>query len=138
MEEDARRPPSLRWVGAALAAALGLMLAGQWLFTGRGTDPRAAHEHIAQIQDALSRYRQDHGAFPTTAEGLAALRGHYLPAGIPRDPWGRPYRYLSPGRRSPDGYDLYTLGRDGRPDGDPGDGDLYAAPRGPIRPRPAP
>ena len=132
-EEDVRRTSSRLWVGAALAAALALMLVAQWLFVGRRVEPAAARDHIAQIQDALTRYHDDHGAFPTTREGLAVLRGHYLPAGVPRDPWGRPYRYLSPRRGSPDGYELYTLGRDGIEGGNPNDGDLYSASRGAVR-----
>lgn len=133
MEE--RRPPSRLWVGVALAAALLLMLGGQWIFRGQApAGPEAARAHLEQIQDALDRYRADRGAYPTTAEGLVVLRGHYLPAGVPRDPWGRPYHYLSPGRNSPNGYDLYTFGADGRPGGDD---DLVAAARSPVAlPRP--
>ena len=133
MEE--RRPPSRLWIGATLGGALLLMLAGQWIFRGQApAGPEAAHAHIEQIQDALDRYRTDRGAYPTTADGLAVLRGHYLPAGVPRDPWGRPYLYRSPGRGSPNGYALYTPGADGRAGG--GD-DLFAAARSPASlPRP--
>ncbi|MCH7813488.1 MAG: type II secretion system protein GspG [Planctomycetes bacterium] len=32
------------------------------------------------------------------------------------DPWGRRYQYLAPGRHNPAGYDLWSLGADGRED----------------------
>lgn len=36
--------------------------------------------------------------------------------GLLIDPWGRRYQYLAPGRRNPGGYDLWSLGADGRED----------------------
>lgn len=124
------RGPSSRWVGVALGTVLLLMLCAQWFLVGGApADPQAARAHIESLQQALDRYRADRGGYPTTAQGLSELRTPYLPAGIPDDPWGRPYQYLSPGRGSPNGYDLYTLGRDGRPGGEGEDADLFAAPR---------
>jgi len=60
----------------------------------------------------------DNGRFPTTEEGLAGLRsnpgnlptwkGPYLKK-EPKDPWGNPYNYKSPGSHNSD-YDLYSSG----------------------------
>ncbi|HEX8363361.1 MAG TPA: type II secretion system protein GspG [Longimicrobium sp.] len=119
--DEEPRSPSRLWVGAIIVAVLLLMFFGRRVFPG-GTDPAAARTDIEVIQEALGRYREDRGAYPTTAQGLDALRGPYLPAGVPNDPWGRPYRYTSPGRAS--GYDLYSLGRDGRPGGAGKDADV--------------
>jgi general secretion pathway protein G len=82
---------------------------------------------------ALDSYRLDNGSYPSTEQGLAALRdrptrdpaptnwrGPYLRKGVPLDPWGRPYIY----RIQSSGYDLQTLGRDGRPGGDGEDQDV--------------
>ena len=33
--------------------------------------------------------------------------------GIPKDPWGNEYVYLSPGTHNPDGYDVLSPGPDG-------------------------
>ncbi|MGH7338727.1 MAG: type II secretion system protein GspG, partial [Myxococcota bacterium] len=55
-------------------------------------------------------------------------RGPYLRKGLPLDPWGRPYVYRSPGERNPHGYDLYSLGRDGRDGGTGEDTDLGREP----------
>jgi general secretion pathway protein G len=86
---------------------------------------------------ALDNYRLDNGAYPTTEQGLEALRtkpvqgpvplnwrGPYLRKAVPLDPWGRPYLYRSPGERNPGGYDLSSLGMDGRTGGAGEDTDI--------------
>lgn len=76
----------------------------------------------ANIALALDLFELDIGRYPTTKEGLAALRqysgedkdrwkGPYLKK-MPRDPWGRNYVYKSPGSHNND-YDLYSLGPNG-------------------------
>jgi general secretion pathway protein G len=76
------------------------------------------------IETSLKIYRLDNYVYPTTEQSLEALveastldpeprnfkTGGYL-AEIPRDPWGRPYLYLSPGENSE--IDIYSLGADG-------------------------
>lgn len=94
--------------------------------TGRGEQARvsaAKADIYANIATALKLYELDNGAFPTTEEGLNALlvkppsainwNGPYLEK-KPVDPWGREYKYKSPGEHRPD-YDLYSVGRDGQP-----------------------
>ncbi len=93
-----------------------------------------AHAEISNINTALKFYRLDNFAYPTTEQGLEALvtdpndptvrnwkPGGYLER-LPRDPWGYPYQYLNPGNNSE--IDIYTLGRDGRPDGEGMDADI--------------
>jgi general secretion pathway protein G len=98
----------------------------------------AARTQIETFGLALDQYRLDNHVYPTTDQGLQALRsavlatgsppsnwrGPYLKRAIPRDPWGRPYNYSSPGRFNPQSYDLYTLGRDGKEGGDGEDADI--------------
>lgn len=96
----------------------------------------AARSQIEIFAVALDAYRLDTGQYPTTEEGLAALRvrplnsdrpgwrGPYLRKTVPLDPWHRAYEYRSPGAQNPESYDLYSLGRDGRPGGDGEDADL--------------
>ena len=92
---------------------------------GRGEQARiaAARADIeANIATALKLYELDNGSFPSTSEGLNALlvapasahnwNGPYLEK-KPIDPWGREYKYKSPGEHRPADYDLYSLGRDG-------------------------
>jgi general secretion pathway protein G len=95
-------------------------------FTGRTQQARetAATTDISRISTAITAFEIDTGRFPTTQEGLAALiepppgaqnwRGPYLERGVPADPWGNPYVYRNPGQHNPRGFDLYSLGPDGR------------------------
>ena len=79
------------------------------------------------IATALKLYELDNGAYPTTDEGLNALKsapasaknwkGPYLER-IPLDPWGKSYQYHSPGTHRTQDYDLLSLGRDGVEGGD--------------------
>jgi general secretion pathway protein G len=72
----------------------------------------------ANIPLALDLFSTDIGHFPTSEEGLDALRtnagsvaewnGPYLKK-EPKDPWGNSYIYASPGTHNND-YDLYSLG----------------------------
>lgn len=106
---------------------------------GRVSDARttSAETQVALFGTALDNYRLDNGAYPTTEQGLAALRekptrapiptnwrGPYLRKDVPLDPWGKPYIYRSPGERNASGYDLLSLGRDGKPGGEGEDKDV--------------
>ncbi len=93
---------------------------------------KTAKAQIELLGSALDEFRLDNGRYPTTEEGLEALRtkpadlnnwaGPYLPKAIPKDPWGRPYVYKSPGEHGP--YDLLSYGRDGQPGGEGEDADI--------------
>jgi general secretion pathway protein G len=77
----------------------------------------------ANLSTALDLFEMHHGRYPTTAEGLAALRtapagasdwkGPYLKRPVPLDPWGKPYGYRSPGQHNREDYDLFSTGPDG-------------------------
>ncbi len=87
----------------------------------------AARVQINNFKAALGQYKLDTGVFPTTEQGLAALRaapsnvpqwaGPYLQMEIPNDPWGRPYIYKFPGDHG-DEPDILSYGADGQPGGD--------------------
>jgi general secretion pathway protein G len=95
--------------------------------SGRGEQARVAAakaDIMANIATGLKLYELDNGNFPTTEEGLGALinkpasttnwRGPYLEKEkTPTDPWGREYKYKSPGEHRQADYDLYSLGKDG-------------------------
>ena len=97
----------------------------------------AAQAQIELFGLALDAYRLDNDYYPSTAQGLAALRtlpagqpaarnwrGPYLKKEIPLDPWGRPYVYKNPGDVNPMSYDLLSYGRDGQPGGTGEDTDI--------------
>ena len=88
-----------------------------------------ARADIAVLEQAVETYRLETLVFPRSDEGLQALvaapRGlehpeRYRTGGyirrLPNDPWGNSYQYLYPGRHT--GYDIYSLGADGREGGE--------------------
>ena len=87
---------------------------------------KAARAQIELLGTALDTFRLDVGRYPTTDEGLNALRrqpsglerwdGPYLKKEVPLDPWSKPYVYSSPGQHGP--YDLLSYAADGAPGGD--------------------
>jgi general secretion pathway protein G len=91
-----------------------------------------ARTQIELLGTALDTYRLDNSMYPTTAQGLNALRekpqgvdtwrGPYLPKPVPNDPWDRPYIYKSPGDHGD--YDLSSLGLDGQPGGEDENADV--------------
>ncbi len=95
---------------------------------------KAAKAQIELFGTALDAFRLDVGRYPTTEEGLKALRekpagvekwdGPYLPKEIPMDPWGRAYVYRSPGEHGE--YDLISYGRDGVEGGQGEDEDIVS------------
>jgi len=95
----------------------------------------AARAQINSFMTALGSYKLDTGVFPTTEQGLQALRtpppnlaqwqGPYLPQEIPVDPWGHPYLYKFPGEHG-DEPDLICYGADGQPGGDGTNADIVS------------
>ena len=87
---------------------------------------KAAKAQIALFETALDTYRLDTSKYPTTEQGLQALRtkpdgverwdGPYLPKDVPLDPWGHAYEYRSPGEHGE--YDIISLGADGTAGGE--------------------
>jgi general secretion pathway protein G len=94
-----------------------------------------AHAQINSFMTALGSYKLDTGVFPSTEEGLQALRvkpnnveqwqGPYLPQEIPVDPWGHPYTYKYPGEHG-DEPDVICYGGDGQPGGDGFNADIVS------------
>ncbi len=96
-----------------------------------------AGAQIDLLSVALDSYRLDNGFYPTTEQGLEALRvrptrdpvpsswrGPYLRKPVPLDPWKRPYLYRGSGPGEERGFEIATLGRDGVPGGEGEDADL--------------
>jgi len=93
---------------------------------------KAARAQVELLGTALDTLRLDTGRYPSTQEGLEALRrkpggltgwdGPYLKKEVPMDPWRKPYIYRSPGQNGP--YDLISHGADGSPGGEGDDQDI--------------
>lgn len=99
---------------------------------------QAAQAQIENLGGALKLFRLDVGRYPTTEEGLVALRtnpstilhdvalwnGPYLEKEVPKDPWGNPYVYISPGEHGD--YDLMSYGADNAPGGEGENADIVS------------
>ena len=95
----------------------------------------AAKVDIATLMQALKLYKLDNQRYPTTEQGLKSLiekpttgpssngwkAGGYVEK-LPKDPWGNPYQYLSPGVKGE--VDLFSYGADGQPGGTGEDADV--------------
>jgi general secretion pathway protein G len=95
----------------------------------------AARANISTFMQALGLYKLDTGTYPSSEQGLNALRvkpedvpqwaGPYLKADVPADPWGRPYQYKYPGDHGDDP-DVISLGADGQPGGEGNSADIVS------------
>jgi general secretion pathway protein G len=102
---------------------------------GRGNSKIGkAKADIAVLRDAIDLFQEDCGRYPTSAEGLKALRnrpddapnwhGPYLQKDLVNDPWGNPYVYQCPGPDGKHGYLVESFGADGAPGGDGDNADI--------------
>jgi len=95
-------------------------------FAGRTEQAKvaAAKSDISNMGTALDAFEVDNGYYPKGKTGLQDLvqqprdaqgwKGPYIKDAIPNDPWGHPYIYQYPGKHNSSGYDLSSVGPDGR------------------------
>ncbi len=100
---------------------------------GRTDDAKRAKAatDISQLSNLLQQFRMDNDRFPSTEEGLDALRtapadasnwrGPYSTKAIPLDPWGSPYEYEL---INDDEYAIVSYGADGVPGGEGNNADI--------------
>jgi general secretion pathway protein G len=105
-------------------------LVGMGIYAVRGIGEDAdivrVRADLKTLQMNLVRYRTQSMSLPTEAQGLQALVTRPTLAPQPKnwsqkmtadgllDPWGNPYQYRNPGKRSQEAYDLFSMGVDGR------------------------
>ncbi|OPY64449.1 MAG: Type II secretion system protein G precursor [Syntrophorhabdus sp. PtaU1.Bin050] len=97
-----------------------------------------AKADIKTIESALKLYKLDNGTYPSTDQGLEALitkpetspvpnkwrEGGYIEGKeVPKDPWGNPFYYTSPGADGRE-YSINSYGADGEPGGSGKDSDI--------------
>ena len=102
-------------------------LVGQRLFRNvERARQTTAKSQITELESTLDLFRLDVGRYPTSEEGLQALRvrpagiqswdGPYLRKDLPLDPWGRSYVYRCPGQHGD--FDVLSYSADGQEGGD--------------------
>ena len=101
---------------------------------GRANADKALAD-IRIYENALEQYNLDMYSYPTTEEGLQALKqpptnhrfiNRYRQGGyirkLEKDPWGNDYQYKRPGENGP--FDLFSFGADGQQGGEGLDRDI--------------
>ena len=96
------------------------------------SEVQVARAQIDSLEKALDQYRLDvrrypsaeqgHDALVSAPQGEAGWSGPYLKKAVPSDPWGRAYVYRMPGTKGD--FDLFSLGKDGKPGGTGEDADI--------------
>lgn len=100
-------------------------------FAGKAEKAKRARAKadVTILMTVLEAFYSDVDRYPTTSEGLDALRhrpdglgedwdGPYLMREVSLDPWKNPYVYVCPGAHNPESYDLKSCGADGQDGGE--------------------
>ena len=129
-EATASRRSTSRYRGFSLieimivVVIIGLM-AGLVTYATTGYLARAkrqrARSDVATYGGAVDAYYLAKGAYPDNQDGLKVLVPEFIKV-LQKDPWGRPYQYVQPGRGGP--YDIICYGADGREGGTDADADI--------------
>ncbi len=124
---------------AVVILALAGVLALLWVMSLKDGVPDAecsrAVVDVGVLETCILRYKSMAGFLPSEKEGLEILSANPSGDKGPHDrlqlikphalidPWGHPYQYRNPGKRHLDGYDVFSLGPDGK---EGTEDDLYA------------
>jgi len=95
-----------------------------------------AKAQIESLGMALKQYKLDNGVYPTTEQGLKALKEKpsmgrvpqnypqrgYLDGPLPKDPWNNEFLYISPGEHND--FEIISLGADGQAGGEGPNADI--------------
>ncbi len=115
----------------SILAILAALIAPSLLGTKEDALRIQAKVQIGNFEQAIKLFYVDNGFFPSTEQGLFALiekptigrptkrwrEGGYLEKEtIPKDPWGNPYIYISPGIHNRN-FDIISYGGDGEQGG---------------------
>jgi general secretion pathway protein G len=95
---------------------------------------KGAKTDIGTLVGVLKVSKLHNNHYPSTEQGLQALvtkpgsgpaasgwAGPYIDK-LPKDPWGNPYQYMSPGLHGE--FDVFSFGADGQPGGTGNDADI--------------
>jgi general secretion pathway protein G len=90
----------------AILVVMGSSVTYYFVGAQQKANTRQAISQISMLEDMLTAYHMDVGSYPSTSQGLAALRtsppelantniwqGPYAAKEIPPDPWRNPYQY---------------------------------------------
>lgn len=80
---------------------------------------------INQIEQQLTMYSTKHkGKYPSTSEGLGAMKKYFPNEEVPQDSFGNDFLYFSPGTHGDHPYEIISLGADGKEGGEDANADI--------------
>jgi general secretion pathway protein G len=110
-------------VSVCMCGGVGVLMFPAYRVVQENATIEIAETRVEMLETALEVYRLDTGGYPTTEQGLTALRerpsdladpakwsGPYLPQSVPLDPWDREFQYELLG---PDRFRVWSIGPDG-------------------------
>lgn len=105
------------------------MILGGAIFAMKGIGDaaklRQVESDFKSFESALAMYKLNAGSFPTTQQGLKALKDKPSSTPVPRrwvqvmsklppDPWGTEYGYRFPGKKRASEFEMFSKGPDGQ------------------------
>ncbi|HND28746.1 MAG TPA: type II secretion system major pseudopilin GspG [Myxococcota bacterium] len=82
---------------------------------------------IRRVEDALMVYSSKHkGKYPSSSDGIAAVKNLLTNEEVPQDAWGRDFIYVSPGTHGNHPYEIISLGKDGQEGGEGANADIQS------------
>lgn len=108
-----------------LVLAIIAVLVGMGIFATSGVIDDAnigrARADVKTLEMNVVRYKTNMNQVPTSLKDLASRPGNakgpwrqLIQESALKDAWGNDYQYRNPGRHNPTGYDIYSMGPDGR------------------------
>ena len=111
-----------------LALIAGLVLPGI-IGKAESAKAQAASSQISRISMSVESFYLDTGRTPTTLDevvnepsGVTGWNGPYIKNSLLKDPWGREYKYRTPGEHGD--FDIQSFGADGQQGGDKNNADI--------------
>lgn len=104
-----------------IIAVLAAMIVPKLISRTEDAKDAKAVSDLRTLSKMLDTFRLDTGVYPTSEEGLEALRnsdiqgwkGPYLEKDVPTDPWNNEFIYEFPGPEGDDSFYLFSTGKDG-------------------------
>lgn len=82
---------------------------------------------IRNIDQALLTYAaKHHGKYPSSSEGIAAVKNFLMNEEVPKDAWDHDFQYFSPGSHGSHPYEIISLGKDGVEGGEGANADIQS------------
>ena len=110
-----------------IIGVLAAMVAPRFIERADEAKVEATRAQMQNIGQAMKLYRLQNGNYPTSSEGINALvtagkNGKRYLDSLPKDAWGNPFVYLSPGVHGD--FDILSYGADAKSGGSGYDADI--------------